>query len=136
MTKAITLGILTSFGSGRLLRIPFYDCTPSAETTNQLSDLADEVIRGGAYVGGELVGGFEEQLACYLVGGYCVGVGNGLDALTLSLMALDVGPGDEVIVHTQLHGDLDCGQQNGRDFSWSRFRPIDRFGGFVFFGAW
>jgi hypothetical protein len=63
MTKAITLGISTSFGGGRLLRIPFYDCTPSAETTNQLSDLADEVIRGGANVGGELVSGFEEQLA-------------------------------------------------------------------------
>jgi len=100
MTKAITLEILTSFGGGRLLRIPFYDCTPSAETANQLSDAADELIRGGAYVGGELVGGFEEQLASYLGGGYCVGVGNGLDALTLSLMALDVGPGDEVIVPT------------------------------------
>jgi len=83
-----------------LIRIPFYDCTPSSETANQLRDAADKVIRGGAYVGGELVSGFEEQLASYLGGGYCVGVGNGLDALTLSLMALDVGPGDEVIVPT------------------------------------
>jgi hypothetical protein len=48
MTKAITLEILTSFGGGRLIRISFYDCTPPAETANQLSDAADEVIRAGA----------------------------------------------------------------------------------------
>ena len=83
-----------------MLRVPFYDCTPSAETANQLSDAANKVIRSGTYVGGELVNAFEEQLASYLGGGYCIGVGNGLDALTLSLMALDVGPGDEVIVPT------------------------------------
>ena len=84
-----------------MLKIPFYDCTPSSEHAEDLVDAAAGVIHGGAYVGGELVQGFEEQLSDYLGGGYCVGVGNGLDALTLSLMALDVGPGDEVIVPTQ-----------------------------------
>jgi dTDP-4-amino-4,6-dideoxygalactose transaminase len=83
-----------------VLRIPFYDCTPSLEHAQILVHAAEEVVRGGDYVGGELVQEFENQLSDYLGGGYCVGVGNGLDALTLSLMALNVGPGDEVIVPT------------------------------------
>jgi len=83
-----------------MLKIPFYDCTPSSENAGDLVDAAAGVIRGGAYVGGEVVQEFEDKLGDYLGGGYCVGVGNGLDALTLSLMALDVGPGDEVIVPT------------------------------------
>jgi dTDP-4-amino-4,6-dideoxygalactose transaminase len=40
----------------------------------------------------------EEEWAGYVGASQCVGVGNGLDALRLALMALDVGPGDEVIV--------------------------------------
>jgi|TARA_B110000503_G_scaffold140357_1_gene231038 dTDP-3-amino-3,4,6-trideoxy-alpha-D-glucose transaminase len=78
--------------------IPFFDCTPSTEMAQELLEIAGDVIRGGVYVGGATVLEFESALSAYLGGGYCVGVGNGLDALTLSLMALGVGPGDEVIV--------------------------------------
>ena len=41
---------------------------------------------------------FESEFASYCKATHCVGVGNGLDALVLSLRALDIGPGDEVIV--------------------------------------
>jgi len=50
------------------------------------------------YVLGEEVRAFEQEYAAFSQVAHCVGVGNGLDALTLALRALGVGPGDEVIV--------------------------------------
>ncbi|MBC6988282.1 DegT/DnrJ/EryC1/StrS family aminotransferase [Hymenobacter sp. BT491] len=50
------------------------------------------------YVLGQQVQRFEAEYAAFNQVQYCVGVGNGLDALHLSLRALGVGPGDEVIV--------------------------------------
>jgi dTDP-4-amino-4,6-dideoxygalactose transaminase len=41
---------------------------------------------------------FEEEFARFVASGHAVGVGSGLDALRLGLLALEVGPGDEVIV--------------------------------------
>lgn len=55
-------------------------------------------LRSGWYVGGSEVEEFELAYAGYCEVAYCVGVANGLDALALSLRALEVGPGDEVIV--------------------------------------
>jgi dTDP-4-amino-4,6-dideoxygalactose transaminase len=46
------------------------------------------------------VADFEASFANYCEVGFCVGVGNGLDALTLALRALDVKPGDEILVPT------------------------------------
>jgi dTDP-4-amino-4,6-dideoxygalactose transaminase len=57
----------------------------------------DEIHRDTAYIGGPQVAAFEEEFAEYL-GVRCVaGVGSGTDALRLALLALGVGPGDEVI---------------------------------------
>ncbi len=81
-----------------MIRVPFFDCTPSESASNELERVASEVIKSGTYVGGQAVSEFEETFAHFLGGGHVVGVGNGLDALTLSLIALQVGPGDEVIV--------------------------------------
>jgi dTDP-4-amino-4,6-dideoxygalactose transaminase len=50
------------------------------------------------FVLGKEVEQFEEQYAAFSQVPHCVGVGNGLDALALSLRALGIGPGDEVIV--------------------------------------
>jgi dTDP-4-amino-4,6-dideoxygalactose transaminase len=58
----------------------------------------DEVIKSGWYILGNQLKTFEEEYAKFNKIRYCIGVGNGLDALILSLKALDVGPGDEVIV--------------------------------------
>jgi dTDP-3-amino-3,4,6-trideoxy-alpha-D-glucose transaminase len=55
-------------------------------------------MRCGQYVGGEELAAFEHEWARYCGAGHCVGTGNGLDALVLSLRALDIGKGDEVIV--------------------------------------
>lgn len=56
------------------------------------------VMNSGWYIGGPELEAFEREFAAYSDVAHCVGVGNGLDALTLLLRAYDVGPGDEVIV--------------------------------------
>ncbi len=52
----------------------------------------------GSFILGEEVVLFEEEFASFLGGGHAVGVASGTDAITLSLMALGIGPGDEVVV--------------------------------------
>lgn len=63
---------------------------------------ADEVMRSGWYLKGDYTRRFEEAYAEYIGTKYCVGCGNGLDALTLIFRAyIEMGvmaPGDEVIV--------------------------------------
>lgn len=58
----------------------------------------EEALDCGVYVLGDNVELFEEEWARYCGAGYSVSVGSGLDALALSLEALDVGTNDEVIV--------------------------------------
>ena len=55
-------------------------------------------LLGGNYIGGPAVTSFEEQWAAYCGADYAVGVGNGTDALELTLAALRIGPGSEVVV--------------------------------------
>ena len=58
-----------------------------------------EVLLSGNYVQGPMLTAFEKQAAEYFGSEHAIGVGNGTDAIWLSLMALGVGPGDEVITH-------------------------------------
>lgn len=55
-------------------------------------------LHDAKYVGGPAVAAFEQEWAAYCGAGQAVGVGNGTDALELTLTALGVGPGDEVVV--------------------------------------
>ncbi len=57
-----------------------------------------EVMQGGWYILGKKLTEFEERFAAYCSSKYCVGVANGLDALTISLKAFDFPKGSEVIV--------------------------------------
>ena len=56
------------------------------------------VYNSAWYVLGSEVKAFEQEFADFCGAKYCVGVGNGLEALHISLLALGIGPGDEVIV--------------------------------------
>lgn len=58
----------------------------------------ERVLQSGRYILGPEVEAFEHEFATYCGARHCVGVGNGLDALQLILRALDIGPGDEVLV--------------------------------------
>lgn len=55
------------------------------------------VLEHGAYVMGPEVTEIEQALAAYVGAQHCVSVASGTDALLIALMALDIGPGDEVI---------------------------------------
>lgn len=56
-----------------------------------------KVVNSGWYILGKEVESFEKKFAEFNEVKYCVGVGNGMDALQISLLALGIGPGDEVI---------------------------------------
>lgn len=68
----------------------------------ELKEACSRVIDSGWYIGGQELASFEQEFAAYCGSKYCVGVANGLDALTLSLRAWkELGKlkeGDEVIV--------------------------------------
>ncbi|HEX8549901.1 MAG TPA: DegT/DnrJ/EryC1/StrS family aminotransferase, partial [Cytophagaceae bacterium] len=55
-------------------------------------------INSGWYILGDRLKRFESEYASYNDVAFCIGLGNGLDALVLGLKALNIGPGDEVIV--------------------------------------
>ena len=68
----------------------------SASFANDIHAAMRRVVDSGWYVLGPEVRAFEQELAAYCRMPYCVGVGNGTDALELGLRALGVAPGDMV----------------------------------------
>jgi dTDP-4-amino-4,6-dideoxygalactose transaminase len=81
------------------VHIPFYDLKVSQKPIEQeLTSAYQRVLDSGWYCLGQELEAFEHEYALYNGVKHCVGVGNGLDALTLLLRAYGIGPGDEVIV--------------------------------------
>jgi dTDP-4-amino-4,6-dideoxygalactose transaminase len=79
--------------------VPFLDLRAAYEELRGEIDAAvSRVTASGYYLLGPEIEAFESEYAAYTGAAHCVGVGNGLDALQLALRAMDVGPGDEVIV--------------------------------------
>ena len=63
----------------------------------ELLEAFRQVTEASAFAGGPFVARFEKEFAAFCKSRYALGVGSGTDALWLSLLALGVGPGDEVI---------------------------------------
>lgn len=81
------------------MKIPFVSFLPmEKELNNELRDAFNRVFERSWYIDGVEDEMFEKAFAEYCCASYCVGVGNGLDALVLILKALGIGVGDEVIV--------------------------------------
>lgn len=81
------------------VKVPFLDVQASyAEIADELAAATQRVVASGWYLLGEEIAAFEREFAAYVGAKHCVGLGNGLDALHLSLRAMGIGPGDEVIV--------------------------------------
>jgi dTDP-4-amino-4,6-dideoxygalactose transaminase len=79
--------------------IPFVDLVTQYETISDEIDAAfHEVTSTAQYILGTRVESFEREFADYVGAAHAVGVGSGLEALRLGLLALDIGPGDEVIL--------------------------------------
>lgn len=81
------------------MKIPFVSFLPMEhELDSDLRAAFERVYTRSWYIEGVEDEAFEKSFAEYCGSEYCVGVGNGLDALMLSLKALGIGAGDEVIV--------------------------------------
>lgn len=79
--------------------IPFLDMKAQYEELRSEFDLAyHRVMESGWYILSDEVRSFEQEFADYIGVRHCIGVGNGLEALQLILLAFGIGEGDEVIV--------------------------------------
>ena len=80
------------------MSVPLLDLSPQHEAIwPQLQQAFEDVTRSGQFILGKYVEAFEQQLAQYTGAKHAIGVTSGTDALLLAMMAMDIGPGDEVI---------------------------------------
>ena len=80
------------------MNVPFLDFTRlAARERTELLAVFERVHASGRYILGAEVEAFEEAFAAFVGAPHAVGCASGTDALTLSLRALGVGPGDEVV---------------------------------------
>lgn len=79
--------------------IPFFDVGASyRELRDELDEAYHRVMDAGWFILGREVDSFEREFAHFCGTKHCISVGNGLDALSLSLNAMEIGQGHEVIV--------------------------------------
>ena len=80
-------------------KVPFLDlAAQQAEIAQEVLPLWERAFATAGFIGGEHVDGFEREYADFIGVRYCVGVGNGTDAIELALRASGVCPGDEVVI--------------------------------------
>jgi dTDP-3-amino-3,4,6-trideoxy-alpha-D-glucose transaminase len=96
LAAAAPLQTASPTASVPLMRLDFAD----AELLEELMGAVREVAERGAFTLGEPVESFEREFAAYCETDFAIGVSSGTEALALALRALQIGPGDEVIVPT------------------------------------
>lgn len=80
------------------MNVPLLDLNAQLKTIeNEVKTAVNEVIDSTRYIMGPKVVELEEKIAEYVGARYATGVSSGTDALLISLMALNIGPGDIVI---------------------------------------
>ena len=81
------------------MTVPFLDLRAAyLELKSEIDKETARILDSGWYILGPEVEAFEAEFAAYCESQHAMGVADGLDALHLALLAMDVGPGDEVIV--------------------------------------
>lgn len=89
-------GDVASGGGG--MTVPLIDLRAQyAPLRDEVMAAVAEVFDAQAMINGPAVAKFEAAVAVYSTSGHAIGVSSGSDALICALMALDIGPGDEVI---------------------------------------
>ena len=99
------------------MRVPFNDLRSQHESLQpQLREAMQEVIETSSFIRGAQVGAFEEAFARALGARHCVSCASGTDALYISMRALGVKPGDEVITtaHSWISTSETITQAGGR----------------------
>ncbi|MEU7068382.1 DegT/DnrJ/EryC1/StrS family aminotransferase [Streptomyces sp. NPDC046161] len=92
---------MTSTAVATQALVPFHDLRDLHALDGVQEELDAAVLRvtrSGRYLLGAELAAFEEEFAQYCENAHCVGLGSGLDALELTLRALGIGAGDEVVV--------------------------------------
>jgi len=80
------------------MKVPFVDLKKQyVSIKTEIDDAIQNVISDTAFIGGKYLQAFEDDFAAFCHAKYCIGVGNGTDAIYIALRALGVGQGDEVI---------------------------------------
>jgi len=97
MTAASTLTRRTRMSEPQMIEYESLSRSNAAFMV-ELEAAACRVIRSGWYVLGQEVSAFEEEFAAYTGAKHCIGVANGLDALILSIEALDFPAGSDILV--------------------------------------
>ena len=81
------------------MNVPYLDVRAAhIELRDELASAYARVMDSGRYILGEELERFEHEFAAFCGTAHAIGVGNGLDALTIALRASGIGSGDEVIV--------------------------------------
>ena len=80
------------------MRIKLYNLDTSPEIQNKYKKKVNKLLNKSDWVLGEELSKFESKIAGYIGSKYAIGVKSGTDALELSLRALNIQKGDEVIV--------------------------------------
>lgn len=89
--------LATAFGEKPTMKVPYIDLPAQFADNREIRSVIEEILRSGEFVLGPAVENFEREFAELCGVKYAVGVANGTDAIFLSLKALGVGEGDEVI---------------------------------------
>ena len=80
------------------MNVPFLNLKVQyKQIEHEVLPMVTEAMTNGAFIGGPQVLGFEKEFAEFCESKYCAGLNSGTDALRFALMAVGVGPGDEVI---------------------------------------
>jgi dTDP-4-amino-4,6-dideoxygalactose transaminase len=79
--------------------VPLFDTsTPLIALREELHGAIDGVLESERYILGPQVSAFEQEFAAYCGTRHAIGVANGTEAITITLRAMGVGPGDDVVV--------------------------------------
>lgn len=90
--------VTTPVASSKLERFPFLDLQTQFNTIkDEIMRAATRVLESQQFILGSEVESFEKEVAAFVGTRYAIGCASGSDALLLALLALGIGPGDEVI---------------------------------------
>ena len=94
-----------------VMPVPLLELTRQHEPLDaQFKEAFNRVFASNRFVLGPDVVGLEEEVAAYCDCQYAIGLSSGTDALLVALMALDIGPGDEVLCPSfTFFGTAGCG---------------------------